>query len=212
MIGRSIRGRMAVVAAATLWTVAMTPGGAAADGPAGMTGQAAQRAAMTAHHQAEERLLKELRGHVPAGHRNRAARVALLPATGDVLCVGGGAGCYRTIQAALDAARDGDTIRVSAGTFAGGITITKSVRLLGSGATSTIIKGGGSVITIGDFGAPVEPTVAIRASASPVATRRPARNPCPSWARTASSRSVAGWRSRPTPTSAAARTSRSRTA
>ena len=161
MTRRSIRGRIAVVAAATLWAVVMTPGGAAAAGPGGTTGQAAQRAAMTAHHQAEERLLKELRGHVPAGYRNRAARVALLPATGDVLCVGGGAGCYRTIQAALDAASDGDTIRVSAGTFAGGITITKSVRLLGSGAKSTIIRGGGSVITIGEFGAAVEPTVAI---------------------------------------------------
>jgi hypothetical protein len=161
MTGRSIRGRVAVVAAAALWTVAIAPGGAAAAGPAGMTGQAAQSAAMTAHHQAEERLLKELRGHVPAGHRNRAARVALLPATGDVLCVGGGAGCYRTIQAALDAARDGDTIRVGPGTFAGGITITKSVRLLGNGAASTVIKGGGSVITIGQYGAAVEPTVLI---------------------------------------------------
>jgi hypothetical protein len=162
MDGRSMRGRMAVVAAATLWAVSVTPGGAAAAGPAGsMTGQAAQRAAMTAHHQAEKRLLGELRSHVPAGHRDRAARVSLQPASGAVLCVGGGAGCYPNIQAALDAAHDGDTIRVATGTFAGGITITKSVRLLGSGAPSTVIKGGGSVITIGQFGAAVEPTVTI---------------------------------------------------
>jgi hypothetical protein len=162
MNGRLIRGRMAVIAAATLWAVAVTPGGAAAAGPAGsMTGQAAQRAAMTAHHQAATRLQKELRSHVPAGHRARPARVSPLNASGTTLCVGGGAGCYPTIQAALDASHDGDTVRVGAGTYAGGITITRSIRLLGSGAASTIIKGGGSVITIGEYGAAVEPTVVI---------------------------------------------------
>jgi hypothetical protein len=116
---------------------------------------------MAPHHQAEQRLLSELRSHVPAGHRDRAARVSLLPASGSVMCVGAGAGCYPTIQGALDAAHDGDTIRVGPGTFAGGITIIKSVRLLGNGAASTIIKGGGSVITIGQYGATVEPTVLI---------------------------------------------------
>ena len=162
MNGRSIRGRMAVVAAATLWAVSVTPGGAAAAGPAGpMTGEAAQSATMVAHHGAETRLLRELRSHVPTGHRDSAARVSLLPASGAVLCVGSSAGCYPTIQAALDAAHDGDTIRIGRGAFAGGITITKSVRLLGSGATSTIIQGGGSVITIGQYGAAVEPTVTI---------------------------------------------------
>src|SRR5512142_2017653 len=162
MNGRSIRGRMAVMAAATLWAVSAAPGGAAAAGLAGpMTGHAAQRATMTTHHPAEQRLLSELRSHVPAGHRDRAARVSLLPAGGSVICVGPGAGCYPTIQAALDAAHDGDTIRVGAGTFAGGIIITKSVRLLGTGAAATVIKGGGSVVTIGQYGAAVEPTVLI---------------------------------------------------
>ncbi len=163
MNGRPIRGRMAMIAAATLWAAAsVIPGGAAAAGPAAsMTGQAAQRAAMTTHHQAEQRLFKELRSHVPAGHRSRAARVSILPASGANLCVGSGSGCYPTIQAALDAAHDGDTIRLGRGTFAGGITITKSVRLLGSGAKSTVIKGGSSVITIGEFGVAVEPTVTI---------------------------------------------------
>ena len=42
-----------------------------------------------------------------------------------------------------------------------GSPITKSVRLLGNGAASTVIKGGGSVITIGQYGAAVEPTVTI---------------------------------------------------
>src|SRR5262249_37654590 len=47
--------------------------------------------------------------------------------TGGTSCVGGKAGCYASIQAALDAAQDGDTIDVGVGTFQGGITITKSV-------------------------------------------------------------------------------------
>lgn len=159
---RSIRGRLAVVVAATLWAVSVTPGGVAAAGPAGsLSGQAAQRAVVTAHHDAETRLLGELRSRVPAGHRGLAARVSLLPASGAMMCVGGGAGCYPTIQAALNAAHDGDTIRVDSGTFAGGITITKSIRLQGRGAASTIIRGGGSVITIGEYGAAVEPAVMI---------------------------------------------------
>jgi hypothetical protein len=76
------------------------------------------------------------------------------------LCVGGG-GCYASVQAAVDAAHDGDTITVNAGTYTGGVTITKSVRLLGAGAAVTVIKGGGPVLTIGEFGAASEPTVTI---------------------------------------------------
>jgi hypothetical protein len=77
------------------------------------------------------------------------------------LCVGSGPGCYATIQAAVDAARDRDTVAVEAGTFAGGVTIDVSIRLVGAGAGRTIISGGGPVVTIGEFGAPDEPTVSI---------------------------------------------------
>lgn len=71
-------------------------------------------------------------------------------------------GCpYAQIGPALGDARSGDTIRVAAGTYAGGITIDASVRLLGAGAGRTIIKGGGPVITIGTFGAASQPTVLI---------------------------------------------------
>jgi hypothetical protein len=76
-------------------------------------------------------------------------------------CVGSGPGCHRTIQAALDAAHDGDAIKVGRGTFAGGISITKSVRLSGAGAGATVIRGGGPVVTIGTPGAASEPTVSI---------------------------------------------------
>lgn len=78
------------------------------------------------------------------------------------VCVGNGPGCFATLQAALDAAGDGDTIKIAPGTFAGGVTILKSVELVGAGADQTVLSGGGPVLTIGEFGATSEPTVSIR--------------------------------------------------
>src|ERR1700759_2199040 len=83
------------------------------------------------------------------------------PAQAAALCVGSGGGCYPTIQAAVDAAHAGDTITIGAGTFAGGVTIIKSVSLQGSGAASTVIRGGDHVLTIGAYGAAAEPKVSI---------------------------------------------------
>jgi hypothetical protein len=77
------------------------------------------------------------------------------------LCVGGRPSCYSTLQAAVDAAHDGDTIVVGPGTYAGGVTVDVSVAIRGSGARSTIIKGGGPVLTIGVAQAATEPTVSI---------------------------------------------------
>jgi hypothetical protein len=68
-------------------------------------------------------------------------------AQGD-LCVGG-PHCYPTIQAALNAAHDGDTIRIGPGTFTGGVTILHSVTLAGVDAHASRISGGGPVVTIG---------------------------------------------------------------
>ena len=73
---------------------------------------------------------------------------AARPASAATLCVGPQAGCFPQIQPAVNAAHDGDTIAISAGTFIGGITIDKSVRLQGAGATRTTIDGGGPVVTI----------------------------------------------------------------
>jgi hypothetical protein len=75
------------------------------------------------------------------------------------LCVGANPGCYGTIQAALAAASDGETIHVAAGTYAGPITIANSIRLVGAGAAATIIQGGGPVVTIG--GGDSRPTVSV---------------------------------------------------
>jgi hypothetical protein len=71
-------------------------------------------------------------------------------------------GCpYSEPAPAVAAAKDGDTIRIGPGTYAGGLTIDVSVDVIGAGAGSTIISGGGPVVTIGTFGASSEPSVSI---------------------------------------------------
>jgi hypothetical protein len=71
-------------------------------------------------------------------------------------------GCpYTQLGPALAAAKDGDTIKIAPGTYAGGVTINVSVKLVGAGPSSTTISGGGPVLTIGMFGASSEPTVSI---------------------------------------------------
>ncbi len=88
--------------------------------------------------------------------------VACSPASANnALCVGSGSGCYSTLKAALAAAQAGNTIRIGVGTFAGGVTVKVSVTIIGAGASSTIIRGGNSVLTIGTYDAPTEPTVSI---------------------------------------------------
>ena len=69
------------------------------------------------------------------------------------LCVGQRPGCYASLQPAFDAAADGDTIRIDPGTYAGGVTLDRSITVVGSGAGRTTISGGGPVLTIGVGGA-----------------------------------------------------------
>ena len=70
--------------------------------------------------------------------------------------------CFSTVAAALDAAVDGDTVRLPRGTFRGGVTITRSVTLAGAGMGETVLRGGGPVLTIGTLGQTTPPTVTIR--------------------------------------------------
>lgn len=65
------------------------------------------------------------------------------------MCVGG-SGCYPRVQAAIDAGRDGDTITIAPGTFAGPITVAKSIRIVSAGPGRTSIRGGGPVVIWGD--------------------------------------------------------------
>ena len=77
------------------------------------------------------------------------------------LCVGSKPGCFATIQAAVDAANDGDTITIAPGTFAGGVAVYVSVDIRGAGAGATTISGGAPVLTLGKEFAPTEPTISI---------------------------------------------------
>jgi pectin methylesterase-like acyl-CoA thioesterase len=97
---------------------------------------------------------------VAAAAAAAAAATPVARAAG-TLCVGSKPGCFSTIQAAVNAARDGDTITVASGTFVGGVTIDVSVNLIGAGSSRTIIQGGGPVLTIGQEQADTAPTVSI---------------------------------------------------
>ena len=97
----------------------------------------------------------------PVSTESLSNNVVPVRTKGVKLCVGSGHGCFATVQAAVDAAHDGDTVTIAPGTFAGGITINADIKLIGSGADATIINGGGPVLTIGVADAPTEPTVTI---------------------------------------------------
>ena len=90
-----------------------------------------------------------------------AAGSAAATAKASTLCVANGPTCFPTLAAALAAAHDGDTVQLGPGTYAGGVTIDASIKLVGAGAGQTTISGGGPVLTIGAFGASSEPTVSI---------------------------------------------------
>ena len=95
------------------------------------------------------------------GALGAATAEAAQPAHHREPCVGRGSGCYKTVQAAVDAARAGATVRIGRGTFAGGVSIRASIHVVGAGARLTTIRGGGPVLTIGAFGAATEPSVSI---------------------------------------------------
>lgn len=71
-------------------------------------------------------------------------------------------GCsFSQLAPALAEAGDGDTIVIGPGTYRGGIAIEHSVAIKGAGIESTIIRGGGPVVTIGVFEAADQPAVTI---------------------------------------------------
>ncbi|MCK4614292.1 MAG: PPXXXP-CTERM sorting domain-containing NosD-like protein, partial [Thermoplasmata archaeon] len=51
---------------------------------------------------------------------------------------------YTKIQDAIDAAEDGDTIRVYEGTYSENVVVNKTVSLIGNGSANTTIDGGGN--------------------------------------------------------------------
>jgi hypothetical protein len=71
-------------------------------------------------------------------------------------CLSAGTAC-KTIGRAISLAASGDTIIVAAATYTENLTIGKNLNILGSGATTTIIDGGGAgtVVTISNTSAHV---------------------------------------------------------
>ncbi|MBM4247634.1 MAG: hypothetical protein FJ148_28245 [Deltaproteobacteria bacterium] len=71
---------------------------------------------------------------------------ALAGAAPPTSCVnpGGTGGCFASLQAAVDAATDGTTIDVAAGTYVENVVITQAKRLSirGAGAGLTVLDGG----------------------------------------------------------------------
>ena len=68
----------------------------------------------------------------------------------NIIYVGGNQANYTTIQDAINAASNGDTIYVSHGVYHENILIDKSINLVGEDKTTTIIDGGkhGNVVTL----------------------------------------------------------------
>jgi hypothetical protein len=48
--------------------------------------------------------------------------------------------CYTSIQPAIDAAGDGDTVRIAAGTYFGSLSISKNISVVGAGSSLTTIS------------------------------------------------------------------------
>ena len=69
-------------------------------------------------------------------------------ARSETLRVGGEGAQFQSVQAAITAARDGDTLEVRAGTYAGDLTLDKRITLEGLGRPVVRGSGRGSVVTV----------------------------------------------------------------
>jgi hypothetical protein len=67
---------------------------------------------------------------------------------------------YPTLQAAVDAATAGDTVRVKPGTYFETVRLKSGIRLLGTGAAVTVLDGGGKPVKLVDFSGATDVVVA----------------------------------------------------
>ena len=59
----------------------------------------------------------------------------------------GSSGDYTNIQDAIDAASDGDTISVEAGTYSETLSVTKDIAIVGAGSDSTTLSADGTGVS-----------------------------------------------------------------
>lgn len=100
---------------------------------------------------------------IAAGVATTAAALccaATAQATQFSVCASGCA--YGQPADAVSAASDGDTVALGPGNYAGGFAVDKSITVTGAGPGLTTIRGGGPVVTVGLYGAAIEPTVTLR--------------------------------------------------
>ncbi len=76
------------------------------------------------------------------------AVIPSLTAQGTTLIVGGQHAQFQTIQAAIDAASDGDAIQVNSGTYVGNVLLNKKITLQGIDSPRLHGLGRGSVVTV----------------------------------------------------------------
>lgn len=89
------------------------------------------------------RFLVELLFFIPV-----ALGLSAQPARSETLNVGSGNAPFQTIQHAINAANNGDLIRVQAGTYTGNLILNKQITLEGVGRPVLRGQGGGSVVTV----------------------------------------------------------------
>jgi hypothetical protein len=107
-------------------------------------------------------------------------RLALVCAVASAGALAGApaAGARETLRARLAQAGDGATIHLGPGTFAGPVTITADVTLVGAGTGRTVIRGGGPVVTIGSATSAPTVTLADLTIAGGVSTTDPQAPRC----------------------------------
>ena len=77
-----------------------------------------------------------------------ALGVSALPVRSETLTVGGGNHSFQSLQQAINAANNGDLIRVHAGTYTGNLILNKQITLEGVGRPVLRGEGAGSVVTV----------------------------------------------------------------
>ena len=111
--------------------------------------------------------------------RSMVALAAMLLVTGATWCLAREMQVpaeYPTIQAAIEAAQDGDTILIAPGTYRENLAVAKNITLVGADRDTVILDGGGSdVVTVASGGALVLKSLTVTNGREGISVRRGGR-------------------------------------